>query len=348
MSKEGDNNIKTLQISPSKVSKLERASIYTIDDLVTLCKREILSIDGIGPKTFDEIVKALDSLGLKLAVDQYKKLICARHNKERNDARLRSFILCEDCSAQFKTQALNNIQPVFVMKMEGGPYRCSHCNELLKVNLYQWYICDICDRVLRSIGRGIAANKGVIAWWESNRENDTSLPRIIETDPPTLRARTGVHAKPKLDFEWINENNITIFGVEAKTGRNHLKGGNIGARMSKFQLDVSDIDSILDAMERDNSFIPTYVFHCQVVDVPEPPTTRYSLVGIWWSLVNILINYIQEIKQRPRENRPAAYINTKAFNEINYFIDEIKSKGYEACPDPSYLKKELDNVRARE
>lgn len=100
----------------------------------------------------------------------------------------------------------------------------------------------------------------------------------------------------------------SLLSVRVKTGRNHLRGGNIGAGMSRFQLDVSDTQSILEAMERDNSFVPAYVFHCQVVDIPEPPTTRFCCVGIWWVSITSLIDNIEDIRQRPRENRPAAYI----------------------------------------
>lgn len=140
------------------------------------------------------------------------------------------------------------------MKMANG--HCSHCNEIRKLNLYQWYLCDICARVLRSIRRGIEANRGVSDWWEKQRAQEPSLPELVETDPPTLRTIANQNNVSNLDFTAITADNTILFGVEVKTGRNHLKGGSIGAGMSRFQLDVSDIESILDDMEQADSFIP--------------------------------------------------------------------------------------------
>jgi hypothetical protein len=123
-----------------------------------------------------------------------------------------------------------------------------------------------------------------------------------------------------------------------KTGRNHLQGGNIGAGMSQFQLDVSDIEAILNGMEQVDFFVPAYVFHCQVVDIPTPPTTKFACVGIWWTFINGSVNNIEEIRQRPRENRPAAYISTDVFKEIASFADEVKTRGYLNCSFPSTLR----------
>lgn len=336
-------SITTLVISNSTTKKLRKASVRTVGELVELCEREILAIKGIGPSTLDEIKEALDSKGMTLAYDPYEKQICARHNKKRNDARLRSYFLCKDCGIRFQTRALNKKHPVFYMELAKGPYRCSHCNEIKEIALYQWFVCDICDRVLRSIGRGITSNKGVIDWWSSQKILDSSLPEIIETDPPDLKSIANNDEEPKLDFEWKDSNDVVLFGAEVKTGRNHLQGGTIGSGMSQFQLDVSDIESILDAMERDGSFVPAFVLHCQVVDVPEPPTQKFDCVGIWWTSIDNLIDHIQEIKQRPRENRPAAYISTNAFNNIDSLIDEVKSEGYINCSDPSHLRSELES-----
>lgn len=345
--KKGVNPRKVVEISISSsiANKLDKASVETVDDLVALCEREILSIKGIGTKSLKEILEALDSLKLKLADDPFGKLVCSRHNKKRSDTRIRSYFLCKQCSVQFQTQALNQASPIFVLKVVDDHFHCSHCNEIKQLGLYQWYVCDVCDRVLRSIGRGIASNKGVAEWWKSRRKNETFLPKLIETDPPMLRTITNARPKANLDFTAITEDNIPLFGAELKTGRNHLQGGNIGAGMTRFQLDVSDIESVLNDMEQNNHYIPAYLFHCQVVDIPKPPTVKFECVGIWWVSITNLIDNIEEIKQRPRENRPAAYIKTRAFERISSFIDEVKSKGYLDCPPPSDLRKELNSKK---
>ncbi len=335
--------IGVLTISKHTIKKLTDASISSIDELTLLCERELIAIRGIGQKTVDEIMQALSLSGLELAKDRYGKLVCARHNKKRNDTRIKGYFLCAGCASEFQVKAFNNQTPTFTMGVTGGPYFCSHCNNEMDVSLYQWYVCDVCDRVVRSISRSIAANIGVGKWWEECRTNDLTLPTIEDIDSPTLRPTGKGIKEAKLDFVWRNDFNDIIFGTEIKTGRNHLSGGSIGAGMSRFQLDVSDIEDIIKAMDASDPFIPAYVFHCQVVDLPFPPTSQFECVGIWWTSISSLIENILEIKNRPREIRPAAYINTKTFHEIASFVDEeIRSKNYSNCPNPKYLQRDLD------
>ncbi len=336
-------NINYLELGTRVLSKLYAAGITNIDELISRCKREILFIAGIGNVSLDEIEAALDKVSLKLESDPYGKLVCARHNRERNDTRLKTFILCSDCASEYQINALHNTSPVLEMQLSGGPYHCSHCNELRNLSMFQWYVCDVCERVLKSIGRGIAANKGVIEWWESQRGLDPTLPRIVNTDPPVLRAIGAGSDEDNLDFEWVDDNGRTLFGTEVKTGRNRLIGGSIGARMTRFQLDVSDIVAVLNAMEKDTPFTPAYLFHCQVVDLPRPPTTQFECVGIWWTALADLIDNIEEIKHRPREFRPAAYINKDTFEIIDSFVQEIHNTGYTNCPDPATLRSELES-----
>lgn len=332
--------ITELPLKASIASKLARRAILSIGELTALCDREVLSIDGIGYKSLEEIQKALAHFGLELAEDEYGSLMCARHNKKRNDTRIRSYFLCEDCGVKFETQALHNAHPIFRIKIDEGEFFCSNCNEKKVLSLYQWYICDVCDRVLRSIGRGLEADRGIIKWW-NNAKNHVEYPLVLrETDPPQLEPINGGGDGDDLDFKWMTDDS-SLFGAEIKTGRNHLSGGNIGSGMSRFQLDVSDIESILSSMEKRDPFIPAYLFHCQVVDIPQPPTTKFDCVGIWWTSVLDLINSIEEIKQRPRENRPAAYINTTVFNQIDSFVDEMNRRGYLNCPSPAVLREKL-------
>lgn len=321
-----DKKLAELQISSSTVKKLSQASVGTVQDLVALSEREVQAIQGIGAKSLLEIQAALNSLGLELAEDPYGKLLFARHGKKRTDTRLRSYFLCEQCGNGFRTLALNNTAPAFMMRMTDGPFYCSHCNKTKTLYLHQWLVCDICDRVLRSIGRGIEANKSVLEWWEKQRANDLSLPRLVETDPPNLRPFGDRGNASSLDLTAKIGAVTTPFGVELKTEEIIFRGGNIGSGMTQFQLDVNDIQSVLEDIQNADSFIPAYVFHCQVVDVPKPPTTKFECVGIWWVSIKDLIGNIVEIRQRFRENRPAAYIATFVFKQITSFIDEVRSK----------------------
>ncbi len=325
------------------IRKLTNASITKIDELVSLCERELLSIAGIGSKTVEEIKNALALSGFELAKDQYGKLLCSRHSEERSDTRIRSYFLCSDCAKEFQVSAFSDRVPIFVLEVVDGPYYCSHCNRKKNLKLYQWYLCDVCDRVVRSISRSVAASIGVSKWWDECKNKDSTLPIIEEFDYPKLKPTGRGSEEAKMDFLWRNNTNSIIFGAEIKTGRNHLSGGSIGSGMSSFQLDVSDIQDILDAMDTRRPFIPAYVFHCQVVDLPYPPTSKFDCVGIWWTSIDSLIDNIQIIKNRPRENRPAAYINTKTFRDISVFVDEeVKSSNYLNCSNPADLRKELD------
>lgn len=337
--------IEELNLSASVTEKLADKSIINVEQLTALCEREVLSVKGIGAKSLENIKTALNRFGLTLAEDPYESLVCGRHNVRRNDTRIRSYFLCESCAKNFEEQALNNSKPIFKIAIGGGLHYCSHCNEEKELALYQWYVCDVCDRVLKSIGRGLEADRGFIRWWNSAR-GQVRLPlEMMETDKPRLSPVNGDENDDDFDFKWTYKRSI-LFGAEIKTGRNHLCGGNVGSGMSQFQLDVSDIEAVLASMEKREPFIPAYVFHTQVVDVPKPPTTRFECVGIWWVSISDLIDNIEQIKRRPRENRPAAYINTDAFEKIESFSEEIGTEGYRTCPEPSALRESLNSKTA--
>ncbi|RLI55422.1 MAG: hypothetical protein DRO87_09060 [Candidatus Thorarchaeota archaeon] len=338
-----------LPLHKSLISKLSRCGIETVADLTRCCERELLAMKGLGKVSVGSIVKALDTVGLQLAEDRYGKKICARHNRERGDTRIRTYFLCENCSKSFEEQALNNARPIYETVLEGGPFFCAHCNEKKQLKMYQWYVCDVCDRVLRSIGRGLEADRGVLSWWEDRKRENPSLPEIEETDQPRLLPVESSEEKAgkesKFDFEWRDDGNI-LFGVEIKTGRNRMEGGSVGSKMTQFQLDVTDIENTISAMSDDGVFTPAYLYHCQVVDIPSPPTAKYECVHIWWTSMDDLIRSIKDIRERPRETRPAAYIDTTAFKPIDEFVDEIESQGYKKCSRPSELKKALGQKKS--
>jgi len=334
--------IDDLELSNRIKSRLKEASVKIIQDLTSLTEREVRAIKGIGEKSIEEIRSVLSDFGRNFKYDRYGKRTCARHNRKRTDARLRGYFLCEECAKDFQTLALHDKEPELKLNFGDNSYYCSHCNKKRQISLYQWYVCDICDRVLRSIGRGLAASKGVFNWWEKEGKNRFNWLEIEERDQPILRSIHSDSDEENLDFVWKHNNDVA-FGAEIKTGRNHLKGGTIGGGMSQFQLDISDIQAILLAMKTNGDYIPSYLFHCQVVDVPEPPTTVYECVGIWWTSIDTLIEDISDVRQRPRENRPAAYIERYTFEIIDTFPEEIESVGYADCPPPSDLEEVLEN-----
>jgi hypothetical protein len=74
--------------------------------------------------------------------------------------------------------------------------------------------------------------------------------------------------------------------------------------MSQFQLDVSDCDSIVNDMRRLN--VPAYVIHAQVLEVWQPPTMGFQIVGLWWTDVYRMAEHFKKLQQRKDEQRSAA------------------------------------------
>ena len=109
---------------------------------------------------------------------------------------------------------------------------------------------------------------------------------------------------------------VNLFGIENKTGRSSIK------EMSQFQLDVSDCDTILNDMRRLS--IPAYIIHAQVLEVWQPPTMGFKIMGLWWTDVYCMAENFKSVKMRRDENRGAAYFSKKAFSEIDTFPDAVE------------------------
>ena len=101
----------------------------------------------------------------------------------------------------------------------------------------------------------------------------TSL-RIVQLDHPVLRAHNARMLETKtatIDFAIYNGEE-KIAGIELKTGRSHLGGrAPVGSNMATFQLDHGDCDDITAVAEDEGILV--YLFHAQVIDRANPPTT---------------------------------------------------------------------------
>jgi hypothetical protein len=304
-----------LALSPAFVGRLQGAGLKSANDLTALCDRELLQISGIGPKTVDAIEAALSAAGMSLASDPFGRYICARHGQPAGDAGLTSFFLCQNCTDEWIDDAFAGGGPEWEGEKVTG--YCIACNVRKEVRLRQWFLCAICERIARSIGRSIEAEREVADSWAKSAGSGWELRPV---DPPRLR-RPNTTAEVKvasLDF-LVSRKGKELVGIELKTGRGEIGGTGIGTRMGRFQLDVSDCDDIHDAA-RAAEVVP-YVFHAQVIDRAEPPTVRHVATGLWWAEYLSLRAAFLETRQRPRENRPAAYFNVDAFRPI----DELAS-----------------------
>ncbi len=202
---------------------------------------------------------------------------------------------------------------------------CQNCTRVASdLHLAQWLLCGNCERVARSIGRSIAAEKYVAARFEEAFRQ--SLLELEQLDRPALRAHDAQvleRKTPSMDF-MILEEGTPIAGIELKTGRSHLGGwAPVGAKMATFQLDHGDCDDISEVANAER--IVVYLFHAQVIDRAEPPTTRFEAVGLWWIDPFSFSDSYQTSRTRPRETKTAAYYLTDQFRPFEEFEEHWRT-----------------------
>lgn len=298
--------------------KLVKAGLTSVDDVLALNERELLLLPGIGPGTVGKIVDALLAGGLELAVDPYAAYVCARHSDTARDAELRAYFLCDTCRDDYAHLAFSDREPEWVSSERIDGF-CGHCNVRKQVRLAQWFLCGTCDRVIRSIGRGLASAKYVESRW-SEAFGRTSDLTLDETDPVVLQPR-GKRSDPSrvatADFVATTSYGVTALGLELKSGRSALPGGGIGNPMAQFQLDTTDCDDISSAADTLNA--PVFLVHAQVIGRAHAPTERYEGVGLWFARPWDLLPNLVTVRRRPRETRDAAYFKTAAFRPFGDF-----------------------------
>jgi hypothetical protein len=304
--------------------KLLAAGLTRIDQLLALNEREVLMLPGVGPGTVAKIVSALTVGGMSLAADPYAAYICARHSDAARDAELRGYFLCDECRDEYSRLAFSDREPEWVSGEKIDGY-CGHCNELKQVQHTQWFLCGTCDRVIRSIGRGLASAKFVETTWAATFGATSDL-TLTETDPVLLQPR-GKRSDPSrvssADFVATRSSGETVLGLELKSGRSALPGGGVGNPMAQFQLDTTDCDDISAASDALDA--PVFLIHAQVIGRAHAPTERYEGVGLWFARPWDLLPNLEAVRPRPRETRDAAYFKTAAFRpfgDFTRYIDE--------------------------
>lgn len=314
--------LEQLGLSAATIRKLRSHDIETVAGLTGLNRRELAALTGIGPATVEEIITALETRGFALTADPFAAYRCARHGEPRGDATLTAFWLCDECAERFITDALHGTRPEFVGEQVDGV--CSHCSRDMRIRLQQWLLCPVCERVLRSIGRGLVAARHLLERWTSDIQPAVPGLQLIEIDQPRLRVRGSTSNAEKdvvADFV-IRRDAEEHAGIELKTGKSRIgKGRGIGPSMSRFQLDISDCDDI-ERAARDAGY-PIYVVHSQVIDRVSPPSIRYVPIDAWWASPFELARAFQGRSQRPRESKEAAYFDVRAFHPLSEFAHHI-------------------------
>lgn len=258
----------------------------------------------------------------KYATLPYDIYVCARHDAARKDAALVTFYLCDACTDAFTKRAFNGTAAEFEDPRFNG--YCAHCNQQLPdVSLRQWYLCGVCERVARSMGRGRVSAQHVLDWWEKNITPMAPQLVLEQTDPIELRPTgTGADQPAMADFTATDtESQVEVLTIELKTGRSAING------MSAFQLDTTDCDDILTVVRE--KLIPGYVFHAMVVEQFNPPTSHFKGVGLWWTDIFRMTEAFQSVRRRQVEQRYAAFFKRTCFDSMASFIEEIKERDYQ-------------------
>jgi hypothetical protein len=309
-------------------TKLEAAGIDSLEKLSASTARELLGIPGIGAKSLAAIEPILAEQGLTFAADEWGPYTCARHANETWDTQLSSMYLCDRCAGEFQEVAFAGTEPAYVGNALEG--YCLNCNELRNVRIWQWFLCGVCDRVMRSLGRSTVANRFVLRWWSENVQPQMQGLQLELIDEPVVRARRREDVEdkvPSVDFvarEIVEES--PVFGIELKTGRSYIRDQTIGTKINRFQLDHGDCDDILTVVAREN-LLPVYLFHAQVIDRAVPPTLRFVAIGLWWTDLFSMQEHYERSAQRPRETKVAAYYRTAMFRAADVFADHLAQNG---------------------
>jgi hypothetical protein len=313
---------------PSRVVRILNANgIERSPELIALNERELLALPGFGPGALGTVRQALAAAGVALSVDPYGSYVCARHGDPAWDTSLANLFLCDDCADLWRAEAFADAAPEYVGQTVDG--YCLNCNlRRPDCRLRQWLLCGTCERVARSIGRSVVAERFVAERWRESVEPHAADLELLSTDVPTLRRRdrdTTAAKRSEIDFAARDRNTGEVaFGFELKTGKSHISGiAQVGARMGQFQLDTSDCEDITTVIELEG--IPVYLLHVQVIDRAFPPTLQYVALGAWWTDVFRMNEHFRHVQRRPRETRDAAYFDTAMFEDFHTFGAHVTS-----------------------
>ena len=166
----------------------EVGGISDVETLVRRNERELRALPGVGRVCIEEVQHALEQGGLSLAKDPFGAYTCARHGERAWDTGLANLFLCDDCAREWHAIPFDGQAPEWVSEPCGG--FCVNCNiKRPNVALRQWFLCGTCERVARSIGRSVVAERFILEQWDA-----LVAPRVADfgletTDSPTLRRR---------------------------------------------------------------------------------------------------------------------------------------------------------------
>ena len=255
---------------------------------------------------------------------------CARHTAKRVSRTLQTAYYCDECTNKLTVECFNNRAPVYHGETING--FCGLCNRRLEVTMRQWFVCGPCWSVVLAYQKSMAATAYLHNWWTTKIAPKVPNLVLAESEPVRLApyARSAESKKQKagsltaLDFlvsDVASRPPKAIFHIEQKTGPGSID------EIKEFQLDVNDINDIVGAMNFTKT--PSYVIHVQTIQKYELPTKESVAVGMWWTDPYLIKKNLKRIGSRTDESKKAIFFKPSAFQKIDTFLDELKSKGYE-------------------
>jgi hypothetical protein len=315
-------SVEDLGLPPALTRALREDGLVTSEAIAKKNPRELQLLWGVGPGAVGRISEALHAEGLKLAADPFAPYVCAREGTQRSNTSLCTFLLCRECSRTWSREAFDGTDPAY--RGESVASVCMNCGRSRQVAFCQWFLCENCERVARSIPRSLAAEELIRESWDAFGGQRVGEIELSGTDEPWLQFYgEGGKREPMADFQAVERTTgEPLFALELKTGKSRIgQGLGIGNAMGAFQLDISDCDDIRAVMTRER--IPVYLVHAQVIDRYEPPARTYVGTGAWWASPFAMRGHWEDTRQRPRETRNAAYFNLEMFSPWEDFESQV-------------------------
>lgn len=254
---------------------------------------------------------------------------CARHTSRHTARSLQAGFYCDRCTRLLTSKAFNKRPPVY--HGAGVKGFCGLCNKRKRVFLRQWFACGVCWNVIVAYQKSIVASQAVHDYWRKKIASEFPHIFLVEKEAVSLSPysrkakskREAAESLTELDFVVKNrrlKNQKLLFHIELKSGPGAVD------EMREFQLDINDSNDIVGAAN--NTGLPVYIFHVQTEFKYDPPTRASVARKIWWTDISKLLKHRLSVRTRRGEDKKAGYYSPMAFQTMDTFPEELRSKRY--------------------
>lgn len=243
---------------------------------------------------------------------------------------MQSLYLCDPCAVKVCKEAMNDRPPIYHGETIEG--FCGLCNRLLPVTLRFYFVCPFCWNVLIAYQKSFVACGAVHDYWKKAITPKMPRFRLTETEVPYLSSyargsKSKKTAASELQFlDFIVEQQAddkafkALFHIELKAGPGSIDS------MSEFQLDINDSNDIIGVVN--NTRLPAYIFHAQLLREYRAPTRRTVATGMWFTDIFTLLSKRLSVKTRRGEEKEAGYYSPSAFRPIDEFSALLAAAHY--------------------